>query len=117
MSLHLHRSERADVLAGRLTDLLAVRPDDPFASEIVAVPTRGVERWLAQTLSARLGSRPGHEDGVCALVEFPSPRRLIGTALAGVTGVDWRADPWRADRLTWAVLAQIEDAQDRKSVV
>ena len=45
--LRLHRSERADALVAPLADVLAVVPDDPFAVDVVAVPTRGVERWLA----------------------------------------------------------------------
>ena len=42
-------------------------------AEVVAVPTRGVERWLTQRLSAVLGASPGRADGVCANVEFPFP--------------------------------------------
>ncbi len=35
-----------------------------------------MERWLTQRLSAGLGAAPGRADGVCANVDFPSPRRL-----------------------------------------
>ena len=75
MSLYVHRAERADRLAAGLAELLRTPLEDPFAAEIVGVPTRGVERWLAQRLSHRLGTGMG-DDGVCAGVEFPSPRRL-----------------------------------------
>ena len=51
-----------------------------MTSEVVSVPTRGVERWLAQQLSARLGLGPGRSDGVCANVDFPFPSRLVGGA-------------------------------------
>ncbi len=71
--LHIHRAERADALVGALRDLLTVPLDDPFAPEVVAVPTRGMERWLAQRLSASLGAAPGRDDGVCANVDFPPP--------------------------------------------
>ena len=50
---------------------------DPFATEIVSVPTPGVERWLAQSLSTRLGSSPGRTDGICAGVRFLNPRSLV----------------------------------------
>ena len=40
----------ADVLAGILGRPLA----DPFEAEVVAVHAKGVERWLAHHLSARL---------------------------------------------------------------
>ena len=52
--LHVHRSDRADGLIEALRALLAEPPDDPFAAEVVAVPTRGMERWLTQRLSAVL---------------------------------------------------------------
>ncbi len=58
VALHLHRAERTDVLADGLGELLATPLDDPFATEVVVVPARGVERWLTQRLSHRLGA--GH---------------------------------------------------------
>ena len=53
--LHMHRSERADGLVDALRDLLIEPLPDPFAPEVVAVPTRGMERWLTQRMSAGLG--------------------------------------------------------------
>ncbi|WP_147124060.1 exodeoxyribonuclease V subunit gamma, partial [Nocardia neocaledoniensis] len=55
MPLHLHRAERADALADGLGSLLGSAPADPFATEVVAVPAKGIERWLAQRLSGVLG--------------------------------------------------------------
>ena len=71
MSWHLHRAERADRLVAALGELLSTPLPDPFATEIVCVPTPGVERWLAQRLSHQLGAAPGQTDGVCAGVAFP----------------------------------------------
>ena len=71
--LHVHRSERADALVGMLRDLVAEPLDDPMAAEVVSVPTRGIERWLTQRLSAHLGATPGRHDGVCANIDFPFP--------------------------------------------
>ena len=59
MSLQIHRAERADRLVDALGELLSTPLPDPFATEIVSVPTPGVERWLAQRLSRRLGASPG----------------------------------------------------------
>ncbi len=102
----MHRAERADTLAHALADLLAVPPPDPFATDVVAVPTRGVERWLTQRLSHRLGARAGHGDGICAAVRFPSPAGLVAE-VAGGRGDD---DPWAADAAVWPLLAVIEAA-------
>ena len=57
--LQLYRSERADRLVEALGDLLTSPLADPMTAEVVAVPTRGVERWLTQRLSHRLGAPPG----------------------------------------------------------
>ena len=104
MSLHLHRAERSDLLVAGLADLLADPLPNPFASEIVAVPTRGVERWLAQQVSNRLG--------VCAGVDFPSVRRLTATVLAPVTGLEPDTDPWHPARAAWSILAILDAARD-----
>ena len=104
MSLHLHRAERADVLVDALGDVLAVPLGDPFATEVVCVPTPGVERWIAQRLAHRLGAGAG-DDGVCAGVDFPSPRRLVQTAL-GDHGGD---DPWAPTRAVWPLLTTLEE--------
>lgn len=105
--LHLHRAERTDLLAERLGALLAVPPADPFATDVVMVPARGVERWLSQRLSHLLGAIGG--DGVCAGVQFRSPASLIAelTVHTGIDGPE-RADPWSPEALTWPLLAVID---------
>lgn len=52
----VHRAAEGAVLARALVEVLRTAPADPFAGEVVAVPARGVERWLAQRLSHVLGS-------------------------------------------------------------
>ncbi len=98
--LHLHRAERADGLVDALGKLLAVVPADPFAVEVVSVPTRGIERWLAQQTAARLG--------ICANVEFPPPRRLLGDAVAVAAGIDPERDPWLPERMVWPLLEVVD---------
>jgi exodeoxyribonuclease V gamma subunit len=106
--LHLHRAARADVLAEALAHLLSTPPEDPFMPDLVAVPTRGMERWLAQTMSAVLGATPDHRDGVCANVLFPTPHRLLSDAVATASGIEPDADPWLPERLTWALLDVVD---------
>ncbi|MCW2767753.1 MAG: recC [Nocardioides sp.] len=106
MTLHLHRAPRTDLLADALGELLAVPLEDPFAVELVLVPARGVERWLSQRLSHRLG-RGDRRDGVCAGVEFRSPRSLVAE-LTGTTD----EDPWAPDTLVWPLLEVIDECLD-----
>src|SRR5829696_8734906 len=106
--LHLHRAERADGLVRALSALLAEPLPDPFAPELIAVPTRGMERWLTQRLSTGLGAAPGRADGVCANVGFPSPRRLTDEAVAVASGIEPDADAWLPERLVWALLEVVD---------
>jgi exodeoxyribonuclease V gamma subunit len=106
MALHLHRAERTDLLADGLGALLSQPLDDPFASELVLVPARGVERWLSQRLSHVLGRGAG-ADGVCAGIEFRNPRSLI----AEITGAA-DDDPWAPDAMVWPLLEVIDENLD-----
>jgi len=105
--LYLHRAERADRLADVLAEILAAPLDDPFAAEVVSVPTRGIERWLVQRLSARLGAGES-DDGVCANIDFPFPRTLVGSALALASGIEPAQDPWLPERMVWPLIEVVE---------
>ena len=92
----VHRSDRVEVLAERLTDLTQTPPADPLAPEIVVVDSRGMARWLGFRLAQRLP--------VCAHFEWPSPGRFLYDCFEAVLGpdaVDFAG--WSADRLLWAV--------------
>ncbi|WP_084449637.1 exodeoxyribonuclease V subunit gamma [Janibacter indicus] len=103
MALHLHRAQRTDTLADELGELLASPLPDPFAQEVVVVPEQGIERWLAQRLSHRLGRGEGGQDGVCAGVTFLRPRSLVTM----LTGRD-EDDPWLPQHLVWPLLEVID---------
>ncbi|MBS4728737.1 exodeoxyribonuclease V subunit gamma [Mycobacterium sp. SM1] len=109
MALHVHRAERADLLAERLGTLLADPPPDPFAPDLVLVAARGLERWLSQRLSHILGRGPGKArgDGVCAGIVFRSP----GSLIAEITGTA-EDDPWSPDAMTWPLLEVIDRSLD-----
>ncbi|WP_296601648.1 exodeoxyribonuclease V subunit gamma [Nocardioides sp.] len=109
MTLQIHRAARTDVLADALGDLLSTPLDDPFAQEVVVVPAKGVERWLTQRLSHRLGTGPRGGDGVCAGVRFLNPRSLVSLLLGRE-----RDDPWDPERLVWPLLATIDESLDER---
>ena len=58
----VHRAAHGTALAAGLAEVLRRPPADPFADEVVAVPAKGVERWLAQRLSHVLGSGGAVDD-------------------------------------------------------
>ena len=95
MTIHLHRASRTDQLAEGLGELLATPLADPFATDVVVVPTHGVERWLSQRLADRLG--------ICAGVDFRTPWSLFSTLRGG-------DDPWASDAILWPLLEAIDDS-------
>jgi exodeoxyribonuclease V gamma subunit len=100
--LLLHRADRADRLVDVLARTVSAPLEDLFAAEVVAVPTRGVERWVAQRLADGAG--------VCANVAFPSPRRLVDETVAAASGFDADQDPWLPARMVWPLLEVIDGA-------
>jgi exodeoxyribonuclease V gamma subunit len=107
---HIHRAERADGLVASLGTVVSSPLEDPMQAEVIAVPTRGVERWLAQRLSAVIGTSPGRGDGVCANVEFPFPGRLVTGSIAKATGMHRETDPWQPARSVWPLLEVVESS-------
>ena len=103
MPITIHRSSDPNSLIGALAEIVADTPDDPFTPEVIAVPTRGIERWIAQELSHRLDPS-GH--GIAANIRYPTLRQLISSSLAAVGKMD--DDPWASSRLRWQVLETIE---------
>ncbi len=104
--LTLHRAERSTELADALAQILAVPLADPFTPEVIAVPAKGIERWLTQRLSTVLGAE--ESDGVAANISFPSPTRLVDEAIGAASGVDADDDPWAGQRQVWALLDVID---------
>ncbi len=112
MPLRIHLASQATALVAPLTELLRTPGEDPFAAEVIGVPTRGVERWLSQELAQRLGARSGRRDGVTARVEFRFPGWIVKRALAS-PGEDPERDPWRPDASVWALVDLLEREGDR----
>jgi exodeoxyribonuclease V gamma subunit len=92
-----------------LARLLADPLEDPMAPEVVSVPTRGIERWLTQQLSAHLGATGGRQDGVCANIDFPFPGSLVSDALARALDTDPDLDPWAPQRAVWPLIEVVEE--------
>jgi exodeoxyribonuclease V gamma subunit len=101
-----HPDELVAALAGELAQPLG----DPFATEVVAVPTRGIERWLTQRISSELAAL-GVGDGVCANVRFTSPRRLVEEVLRGVPALAVTAEAWDTAAQRAHLLTVIDDGR------
>ena len=107
VGLLIHVRSHPEELVGELCDMLAHPPDDPFAREVVAVPTRGIERWLTQRIASELGRRRVG-DGVCANVEFPSPGRLVRDVLPAVPELSAAVEAWEGTVLTRSLVTVLD---------
>ncbi|HEX5658270.1 MAG TPA: exodeoxyribonuclease V subunit gamma, partial [Polyangiales bacterium] len=78
MGIVVHRSNRLELLAEQLSELVRTPLADAFARECIVVQGPGMERWLSAFLSKRLG--------VWANPHFPFPRALLELFLEHVNG-------------------------------
>ncbi len=119
--LVVHRAPRADELVEALVEVVRAPLLPPLAREVVAVPTRGIERWLSQRLGSRLGvARAGaggegaqsSGDGVCANFDWPSPGGLVSAVVRAATGRPKDAaqpGPWSPEAAVWPLLRLVDD--------
>lgn len=100
--MFLHRSNHSERLVDRLSEVVRRPLVDPLAPEVIVVQSKGMERWLAMELSARLG--------VWANARFPFPRHLLEQVYDAVLGEQAQAAVAFGDRtLTFSVAALLPD--------
>ncbi len=114
MTLFVHRSNRVEDLGRELARVVGTSfPDDPFVPLPIVVGSRGMERWLRETLATNLGAVIG--------VDFPFPEPAFDGAArvllqdAGMARAFWRRDSswmsgrerWSGSALTFRVLNQL----------
>ena len=104
MALHIHHGAQLTGLCHALATLLETPLSDPFATEVVAVPTAGIRDWLQQQLALRLGAS-GLGNGISANIDMPFPGGFIGRALGQAPT---STNPWDIDHLTWSVLQVLQ---------
>ncbi len=111
--LHVHRSDRTDVLVSMLGDLVADPLPDPMMPEVISVPTRGIERWLTQRLSAQLGASEGRARRCLRQHRLPVSRdRWWAARWRWPTDADPEADPWAPQRAVWPLIEVVEEHFD-----
>ena len=111
VTVSIHVAPHPDSLIASLCDLLADPLDDPFASELISVPTRGIERWITQRIATELAAR-GVGDGISANIEFPSPSRLTREVLLADPQLAASVTGWQGPAFTGHVLDAIDHHLD-----
>jgi exodeoxyribonuclease V gamma subunit len=112
VGVQVHIASHPDALVARLCDELARPGGGLFDTELVAVPSRGIERWLTQRIASGMAQR-GAGDGICANVEFPSPRRLVHRVMETVPDLAGSALAWEGPALTAQLIETIDAHLDQ----
>src|SRR5262245_57544412 len=103
--LHLHTSNRLEILADHLAAALRTPLPSPFASETVVVQSQGMARWLKLELARR--------HGICANIQFPFPNALGSEIfLALFPGLPPQT-PYQRDTMLWVILKRLPALLDR----
>lgn len=105
LALHLHRSNRVDVLAHALGDVIEAAPLPPLVGEVVMVHGRPIASWLSMRLAQRFG--------IWAHASFPFPRRFALQVMTAVLGP--AADALALDdaaSLQWLLLPALDRRLD-----
>ena len=99
-SIFHYSSNRTEVLAEALSDVVTTPLADPMMPELVVVQGRGMAVWLGMELSRR--------QGVWANADFAYPRRFVARAFEAVLGPDAvTTEPVTREQLLWSVLSTL----------
>lgn len=98
MAIKIYHGTSMDALARELGRVISAAELGPFDQEIVAVPDRGVQRWLDQMLSHYIRNAGGRAFGISAGIDYRRTGSLAELFLDG-------RREWEPTSLAWQILA------------
>ena len=102
MTLSILSSNRVEILKDCLAERLAEAPlGDPFAREVVVVPTFAMGRWLNLRLA--------QSHGIAANIDYPQPGEWVWDLAGEVLGDLPHRDPYSADTMSWRLFALLPE--------
>ncbi|HEY5740171.1 MAG TPA: exodeoxyribonuclease V subunit gamma [Gammaproteobacteria bacterium] len=106
MPLSILSSNRVETLQASLAQRLVEEPlADPFAREIVVVPTFAMARWLNLRLA--------QSQGIAANLHYPQPAQWIWELATDLLDDLPRRDPFSRDNMAWRLFALLPMLQSR----
>jgi exodeoxyribonuclease V gamma subunit len=103
--LNIIASNRMEVLAEKLADVLAGFLSSPLTPEIIVVQSRGMERWISMQLAAF--------HGICANVRFPFPRRMIQDIFHAILPGWEKEQDFNPELAAWRIMSLLTVASSR----
>lgn len=94
--LYLHQSHRLENLLAGLVELLGSGQPDPFAPNLVVVPSKGMGRWITLRLA--------ESQGICANVQFPLPAAFLWQLLRTCFGDLPERSAFAPEVLVWRIM-------------
>ena len=99
--MHLFHSPHAEPLLEQLAQRLSSPLADPFAPELVVVPSGDMARYLKRELARTLGATNG-PNGIVSNITFIYPRQLVNATTTEPTGL--KHSEWDANNLVWNII-------------
>jgi exodeoxyribonuclease V gamma subunit len=94
--LNLYTSNRLEILADKLAEVLHTPLASPIEPEIIVVQSKGMERWISMEIARRFG--------ICANVRFPFPNAFIYEMIGKVIPDLPEQSPFDPKFLTWKIM-------------
>jgi len=108
MALTILSSNRVETLQSRLTQQLAAQPlRDPFAQEVIVVPTYAMARWL--------NLRIAQQQGVAANNHYPQAGAWIWDLAGTIQDGTAKQDPYSKDALNWQIFSLLPGLLEHES--
>ncbi|MDY7036843.1 MAG: exodeoxyribonuclease V subunit gamma, partial [Thermodesulfobacteriota bacterium] len=95
-NLRLFTSNRLEILAHELADVLAKPLPSPLDEEIIIVQSKGMERWISMQLA--------HHHGICANCRFPFPNTFISEIFGKVIPGIPKSSFFHPEIMTWKIM-------------
>ena len=103
--LHFHISNRMEVLAQALAQIVRTPLLSPLTPEIIIVQSRGMERWVSMALA-------GH-NGVCANAYFPFPNTFLEDIFKKIKPDQPEISAFDPEIMTFRLMGMIPHLLDR----
>lgn len=102
----LYTSNRLEVLAEKLAEVLSVPLASPLESEIILVQSKGMERWVSMELARR--------QGICANCRFPFPNNFVYAIFREVIPNLSEVSSFDPRIMTWKIMGLIPSCLERE---
>lgn len=99
--IKLFTSNRMEILARALAEVLRTPLSSPLEKEIILVQSRGMERWISMELA--------RYHGVAANYAFPFPNAFVRDMFRRIAPETPERSPFDPDILTWRIMKRLPD--------